>query len=156
MGKITNNTLVSISLKIEDDNGNLLDESEEIIYLHGGYGQVFQKLEDMLEGKTTGNSFDIVLEPIDAFGEYEETLVVTESLENLPEDITQGMEFEDENEDTNHTTIWTVEKINDGFATLNGNHELAGISLRLYGEVLEVKQLSNKEVQEILTMEHAH
>ena len=44
--KIKKNTLVSISLITEDEGGNLLDESEEVMYLHGDYGQIFRKLED--------------------------------------------------------------------------------------------------------------
>jgi FKBP-type peptidyl-prolyl cis-trans isomerase SlyD len=152
MNKIRKNTLVSISLTTEDEEGNLLAESEEVIYLHGGYGQMFQKLEDVLEGKKIGDHFSLFLTPLEAFGEYDESLVSKEPLSELPEDIDLGMEFEVEEEET----IWVVESIEDGYAILNANHELAGIPVRISGEVLELEQLSDEGAQEVLNMEHTH
>ena len=152
MEKITKNTLVSISIQTEDESGNLLAKSEEVMYLHGGYGQMFPKLEEELEGKKIGDSFDLFLAPQEAFGEYDESLVVKEPLEELPEDIALGMEFEAENEEK----IWIVESIEDGYAILNANHELAGIPVRISGEVLELEKLSDEGAQEVLNMEHTH
>ncbi|MEA2047128.1 MAG: peptidylprolyl isomerase [Campylobacterota bacterium] len=152
MESITKNTLVAISLITKDEAGNLLEENEEIMYLHGNYGQIFQKLEEELEGKTYGDHFELFLTEEEAFGPYDDALVTKVSLEELPEDIALGMEFESENEDI----IWMVEHIEDGYATLNANHELAGLPLRVSGEVLELEQLSDKGAQEILIMEHTH
>lgn len=154
MKTITKNTLVSISLKTEDEGGYLLEENEEIMYLHGAYGQIFQKLENELEGKKQGDSFHLFLTPIEAFGEYRESLVVREPLQELPNDLSLGMEFETENE--NEKTIWVVENIEDGYAILNANHELAGMPLRVSGEVLELEQLTDEGAQEILNMKHTH
>ncbi|MDQ1244226.1 MAG: FKBP-type peptidyl-prolyl cis-trans isomerase SlyD [Campylobacterota bacterium] len=50
-------------IKLEDEEGNIIDESEEFMYLHGGYGQIFQKLEDALEGKKEGYTFCVELTP---------------------------------------------------------------------------------------------
>ena len=152
MEQIQKNTLVSISLKLEDERGNLVDESDEVMYLHGGYGQIFQKLEEALQGKQISDAFDLLLSPIDAFGEYKPELCVKESLSDLPEDIAVGSELDDEDE----TTIWVVEDINEGYATLNANHELAGITLRAIGEVLELEHFSEEGVEEILNMEEHH
>ncbi|WP_304545866.1 FKBP-type peptidyl-prolyl cis-trans isomerase [Sulfurimonas microaerophilic] len=152
MEKITKNTLVSISLKLADEKGNILDESDEVMYLHGGYNQIFQKLEDELEGKKVGDTFDLLLAPADAFGEFNESLMVKELLTDLPEEIAVGMELEGEDE----SVVFVVESIDDEYATLNANHELAGIPLRVSGEVLEMEHLSDAGVEEILNMEHEH
>jgi FKBP-type peptidyl-prolyl cis-trans isomerase SlyD len=152
MDTISKNTLVSISMKMEDVEGNLLDETEELMYLQGGYGQIFQKLEDELEGKTVGDTFDLRLTPQEAFGEYKESLVAQEPLQELPEDIAVGMEFDSDDEEV----VWVVEEIQEEHAVLNANHELAGIPLRVYGKVLELEQLNEKGVKEILEMEHTH
>jgi len=152
MEKITKNTLVTINLKIESENGDFLDDSEKLMYLHGGYGQIFQKLEDLLEMKQVGDSFNILLSPADAFGEYNESLVAKEPLNELPQEIELGMELDGEDE----SIVWIVESIEDGFATLNANHELAGIALRVSGEILELQHLTEEGVQEILNMEHKH
>lgn len=42
--------------------------AKKLMYLHGSYGQVFQKLEESLELKEVGDTFSITLEPVDAFG----------------------------------------------------------------------------------------
>ncbi len=152
MEKITKNTLVSISLKLADQQGNVLDESDEVMYLHGGYDQIFKKLEEDLEGKNVGDSFDLLLNPSDAFGEYDNALVAKEPLSDLPEDIVVGMELEDEDE----AVAWVVESIEGEYAVLNANHELAGVALRVSGEVLETEHLSDAGVKEILNMEHHH
>jgi FKBP-type peptidyl-prolyl cis-trans isomerase SlyD len=45
MMTIKKNALVSLSLTLSDENGNAIEENDEdIIYLHGGYGQIFKKL----------------------------------------------------------------------------------------------------------------
>lgn len=152
MEAITKNTLVAISLITKDEAGNLLEENEEIMYLHGNYGQIFQKLEEELEGKKKGDSFNLFLTSEEAFGQYDESLVMKEPLSKLPEDIALGMEFETENEGT----IWVAEHIEDGYAILNANHELAGMPLRISGKVLELEHLTYEGAQEILDMEHTH
>ncbi len=152
MDTITKNTLVAISLLTEDEAGNILEENEEIMYLHGAYGQIFQKLEEELEGKKLGDRFNLLLTPEEAFGIYDESLVTKEPLNEFPDDIALGVEFESENEDT----IWVVEHIENGYAILNANHELAGIPIRVSGEVLQLEQLSDEGVQEVLNIKHAH
>lgn len=152
METIRKNTLVSISLNTSDEAGKLLETNDELIYLHGSYGQIFTKLEKELEGKRLGDRFNLLLMPKEGFGEYDEALVSKELLEDLPDDIALGMEFETADE----KTIWMVEDIENGYATLNANHELAGIPLRISGEVLELEQLTDEGAKEILNMEYSH
>lgn len=152
MDTIKQNTLVSMSIKLEDKNANIVDESDELIYLHGGYKQIFQKLEEELTGKKVGDTFDLTLAPADAFGEYDKNLVLKEELQYLPDDIAIGTELDGEDEGI----IYVVESIDKEVAVLNANHELAGISLRVSGEILELEQLSSEGVEEILKAQHEH
>ncbi len=152
MEKIKKNRLVSMSIKLEDENGNIIDESDELIYLHGGYNQIFQKLEDNLEGKKVGDTFHVTLTPAEAFGEFDETLVVKERLEDLPEDIYIGTELDGEEEGV----IYVVESMDEEYAILNANHELAGIALVATGKILEIEHLSSEAVEEILKEQQHH
>ena len=152
MDKITKNTLVSMRIKLEDEEGNIIDESDELIYLHGGYEQIFQKLEEALEGKIVGESFDLTLAPADAFGVYNEAWHLKESLQELPEEIEVGVELDGEEEGV----VFVVESIEEEYAILNANHPLAGITLRATGEILELEQLSDEAIEEILEAEHHH
>ncbi|MDT8338638.1 MAG: peptidylprolyl isomerase [Sulfurimonas sp.] len=152
MDKIKKNTLVSMLIKLEDEEGNIIDESEELMYLHGGYNQIFQKLEDELEGKKAGDTFHVALTPAEAFGEYDETLVLKELLKDLPDDIHVGAELDGEEEGI----VYVVESIEKKHAILNANHELAGIPLVASGKILEIEQLLDKAAEELLKGEHRH
>jgi len=152
MLKIKKNALVYMRVKLEDEKGNIVDENDEIIYIHGGYNQLFQKLEDALEGKKVGDSFHVALTPAEAFGEYKDVLVLKELLEDLPEDISVGMELDGEEEGI----VYVVQSIDKEHAILNANHELAGIALTASGEILEIEHLSDEAVKEILKAEHHH
>lgn len=152
MDKIKKNTVVSMLIKIEDQEGNIIDESEELMYLHGGYGQIFQKLEDELEGKKVGDTFYVALTPAEAFGEYNDSLVLKELLEDLPEDIAVGTELDGEEEGI----VYVVESMDEEYAILNANHELAGIPLIASGKILEIEQLSDEGAQALLKAEDHH
>lgn len=152
MEKIKKNILVSMSIKLKDENGKIIDESDELIYLHGGYNQIFQKLEDNLEGKKVGDTFHVALTPAEAFGEFNENLVVKELLEDLPEDIYIGTELDGEEEGV----IYVVESMDKEYAILNANHELAGVAIVASGEILEIEQLSDEAAKELLEGEHQH
>ncbi|MDO9265512.1 MAG: FKBP-type peptidyl-prolyl cis-trans isomerase [Sulfurimonas sp.] len=152
MDKIKKNTLVSMLIKLEDEEGNIIDESEEFMYLHGGYNQIFQKLEDALEGKKVGDTFHVALASAAAYGEYDETLVLKELLKDLPDDIAVGTELDGEEEGI----VYVVESVEQEHAILNANHELAGIALVASGKILEIEQLSDEAAEELLKAEHQH
>ena len=153
---ITKDTLVSLDCRLTDAEGNLLNaEDEELIYLHGGYGQLFAKVEEALEGKSVGDSVSVELSPAEAFGEYDEALVVEEARSELPDDIFVGMEIDgyvEENPDD--VVIYTVTELRGDTAVLDANPPLAGKQLRFEGRVREAQALDAEAVREIL--EHAH
>lgn len=152
MDKIKKNTVVSMLIKFEDKEGNIIDESDELMYLHGGYGQIFQKLEDELEGKKAGDTFRVELTPAETFGEYNESLVLKELLEDLPEDIAVGTELDGEEEGI----VYVIESMDETHAILNANHELAGVPLIATGKILEIEQLTDEGAEALLKAEHQH
>ncbi|HHS92385.1 MAG TPA: peptidylprolyl isomerase, partial [Campylobacterales bacterium] len=121
--KIQKNAMVSIELTLRDENGNVIEANDEaLIYLHGGHGHLFQKLEDELEGKFVGDSFNVKLMPSEAFGEFRDDLVSKELLSDLPEDVEVGMEMDGEEEGI----IYVVLEIDETHALVDGNHPYAG------------------------------
>jgi len=150
--KITKNTLVYIDYTIHDSDGVHHNPNEaELIYLHGGYGHTFPKFESALEGKVVDDTFKLTFAPQDCFGEYDEELLITEELTNLPKDIYVGMELDGDNdEDPEEVVIFTVMDMKDGYASLNGNHPLAGKILTFEGVVTKIQELSKEAVKTIL------
>ena len=128
----------------------MVDPGERpLVYLHGSSG-IFPKLEAALDGKTVGDSVRVQLEPEDAFGEYDDELVTSELLQNLPEGVLVGMQLEGTGEHGTH--IMSVTEIEDGRAVLDGNHPLAGVTLVFSCTVSEVRAATAEE----LAHGHAH
>ncbi len=155
--KITKNILVNIQYRLTDEkNNNLNPEDDELIYLHGGYGHIFEDLEKALEGRKVGDNFKVTLSPQRAFGLYREDLVVQEPIDELPEDIFIGMELDGMDEVSNETLIYTVTNIEDDFAILNANHPFAGRTVTFEGTVMELQSLSDEEAAALLSYEEEH
>ena len=148
--KISANTVVTLDYEVKDPQHEMVDPGERpLVYLHGSSG-IFPKLEAALDGKTVGDSVQVQLEPEDAVGEYDDELVTSELLQNLPEGVLVGMQLEGTGEHGTH--IMSVTEIEDGRAVLDGNHPLAGVTLVFSCTVSEVRAATAEE----LAHGHAH
>ena len=94
---IEKNRVVSIDYKLVDDDGDLIDSSDEgepLVYLHGN-GNIIPGLEKQLEGKKEGDSLACVLAPVDAYGERDESLVFAVGKDEFEgSELEVGMQFE--------------------------------------------------------------
>lgn len=153
--KIAKNTVVTLHYKLSDAQGNLIEESREpMVYLHGGYDNTLPKIEEALEGKDKGYQTTIQVEPADAFGEYDASLVKIEARSRLPEPVEVGMQFEgtpDEGSEED-SLIFTVTEIAEDKVVLDGNHPLAGMALRFSLDVADVRAATEEEIAH----EHVH
>jgi FKBP-type peptidyl-prolyl cis-trans isomerase SlyD len=149
---VTKNSIVTVDYQIYDTEGNLLHEEDEpIVYLHGDYGQIFNAIEEALEGKEVDDTFTVNLSSDEAFGQYDPELVVTEALSELPAEVIIGMEVDGYlDEDGEDVVIYTVTAIEGDRATLDGNHPLAGIDLVFKGKILDIEEATPEEIEEIL------
>lgn len=148
--KIAKNTVVTLHYKLSDAQGNLIEESQEpMVYLHGGYANTLPKIEEALDGKEAGFKIDLQVEPEDAFGDYDASLVKIEDRKHLPTPLEVGMQFEgtpDEGEEEQESLIFTVTDIADDKVVLDGNHPLAGIALRFNLDVASVRAATDEEI----------
>jgi FKBP-type peptidyl-prolyl cis-trans isomerase SlyD len=144
--KIEKNTAVTIRYRITDLAGKVLEDGKEPnAYLHGGYGNIFPKVEEALEGKEAGYQATLELQPADAFGVYDESLVRTIPKTQFPPGVKVGGYLEGRSDD-GHTHHFRVVKIKGPEVHLDGNHPLAGQALRLSLTVLEVRTASAEEI----------
>ena len=154
---ISKNSVVTLEYTITDTTKNLLDSgADPLIYLHGGYNDVFAKIEKELDGKTVGDSITVQLTPKESFGEYDDSLVTIEERGEFDDNIYVGEQFieviEDEDEAVEDQKIsYTVKEITKENVTLDGNHPLAGIDVIFTATVLAVRKATAKEIKD----EHA-
>ncbi len=143
---ITKDTVVTLSYRVLDAQGKLLEASEQpMAYLHGGYGNTFEKIETALEGQAAGFATTVELAPADAFGERDEALVQTISKADFPPGVKVGGTLRGVADD-GHERIFTVVKIKGPQVILDGNHPHAGKTLKFDLKVLEVRAASAEEV----------
>ncbi|MBI3284529.1 MAG: peptidylprolyl isomerase [Burkholderiales bacterium] len=147
--KIVKNSVVTARYKLTDAQDNLIEEGQEpMVYLHGGYDNIFPKIEEALEGKEAGYSTTVQLNPEDAFGDYDAELVKVEPRDRFPSPLEVGMQFEGMPEESEEAeaNIFTVTDIADDKVVLDGNHPLAGVALRFSLTVEDVRAASDEEI----------
>ncbi len=143
---ISKDSVVTLSYKVSDAQGRLLEASQEpMAYLHGGYGNTFEKIEQALEGQQVGYATAVVLQPEDAFGERDESLVQTIAKTDFPPGVKVGGTLRGVADDGGER-VFTVVKIKGPQVVLDGNHPHAGKVLRFALKVLEVRGASAEEV----------
>lgn len=145
--EIVKNSVVTLNYTVRDTDGTVIDDgAHPLVYLHGGYDGIFPLLEETLHGKKTGDNFQLKLEPEDAFGDYDEELILVEDASLFPDNIEVGMSFERVGEDGEEDQIYRVTDIAEGKVVVDGNHPLAGIALVFEGTVAEVRAASAEEI----------
>ena len=150
--RIEPNTVVTLAYELRNADGEPLEEDQaELAYLHGGYGGIFPKVEQALEGKEPGHELSVTLDPEDAFGEYDAELLRVEPRNRFPDTLEVGMQFEGvpgDNED--EAMIFTVTDITKDSVVVDANHPYAGERLWFKCAVKEVRAATEDEV------EHGH
>jgi len=138
--KVEDGCLVSLKVRMRDAQGALLEESGErpLVYLHGA-DDIFPRIEAALAGQEAGFSTTLVLEPQDAFGDDDPSLLHLVPLARLGADVDIGMRVEGVPGQPADGRIYTVVDLADDVAVLDGNHPLAGRALIFDIEVLGVE-----------------
>ena len=156
--KIEKNTVVSLRYKLTDAQNNIIEEPDSpMVYLHGGYEGTFPKIENLLDGQDIGYEASVQLEPSEAFGEYDPELLKIEPRTRFPEPLEVGMQFEgvpDADEESvevddadEEPLIYTVTDVADNQVVLDGNHLLAGMALRFWVQVEDVRAATEEEIE---------
>jgi len=142
-------TWVTLHYQIFDSSNQPIEEMpREMRYLHGGYGAIFPKLESALDGKGLGEKATQVLQPDDAFGDYEADRLHIISADLLPDGSEPGMTFEGLPGREPDGVVYTLTDIAEGKAVLDGNHPLAGISLRYEMTIEKITFASDEEIEQ--------
>ncbi len=149
--QVAPDTVVSLQYELLGSDGELIEKTDAPIeYLHGGHDGIFLLVEQALAGKNAGESCDVYLQPSDAFGEYDASLVQVEPRSKFPPKLELGTRFEGDADASGETLLYTVTDIADEKVVVDGNHPLAGKALRFRGTVGAVRPATAEE------LEHGH
>ena len=142
---ITQDTAVTLSYRVTDPaTGKPLDAGN-VAYLHGGYENIFPKVEAALEGQAPGHAVTLDLAVEDAFGARDESLVRTIPKSEFPPGVKVGGQLQGPGAD-GQPQMFHVVKIKGPEVHLDGNHPLAGKALRFACKVTEVRAATAEEI----------
>lgn len=148
---------VTLAYSVSNAQGQLVDDGKTpLAYLHGGYGNIFPKIEAALEGKSIGYQASVELGAAEAFGERDEALVQTISKAEFPPGVKVGGQIQRLGPDGEPQHFF-VTKIKGPIVLLDGNHPLAGQNLRFKFKVLAIRPATADEVaHQHVHGEHGH
>ena len=149
---ITKPCVVSLTWRLDDAQGQIIDELAEPLEFFFGGDDLLAKVEEALEGQESGFETRLHLEPEHAFGDYDPQLVCFEERSLFPEGIEPGMQFDGLPEGSATVgmpldAIYTITEIYSSHVVLDGNHPLAGIALNLDLMVKDVREATDEEVE---------
>lgn len=147
--QITKDKVATFDFTVSDDQGQILDSSSKIgpfPYIHGN-GYLVRGLESAMEGKAIGDSFSVTIPPAQGYGERDESL-----LTSVPKNKFQGIEDMElgtliQVGGPNGTQIMEVVEITENDVTLDGNHPLAGMTLKFDVSIVDVRDATAEELQ---------
>ncbi|MBW2527699.1 MAG: peptidylprolyl isomerase [Deltaproteobacteria bacterium] len=145
--------VVTIDYKLTDENGKLLDSSEEtgpLAYLHG-HKNIVPGLEKALEGLEPGAQKTVEVAAADGYGERDDSQVIELPRQQLPDDAFVGAVVHGQLAG-GQVVMLTVVELDDDKAKLDANHPLAGHDLVFDVTIVKVEKATEEE----LAHGHAH
>ncbi len=148
---IDDNVVVSISYRLENGDGELIDTSQgnvPLVYMHNT-NAILIALERELTGRVKGDAFDVVIYPEDGYGYAKEELVQEVSKDQFSGvELVVGMRVKASNKQTNDIEMLTVTDIHDDTVVVDANHPLAGQILHFKIVVVAVREPTDAELEQ--------
>ena len=133
---------------IYSKNKSVLTEVEfPIGYVHGVIEILAPPVMMELEGKALGDTIEVPIDCNDLYGPRDESLVITEALENVPEEYHEvGTAILMEN-DKGQTKSFLVTRVDGQSITIDGNNPLCGREVIFILEIILVRDATDEEAE---------
>lgn len=161
--KIEANKVVEFSYELEVD-GQVVDRTTQerpLDYIHGT-GSLLPKLEAHIEGMEPGATFDVTLSPADGYGEVDPSRIIDlpkaafEVNGEVREDLLVPGNTIPMMNSIGGVIPGVVLEVSEDSVKMDLNHQMAGKTLHFTGEVLSVREATEKELTEGLHGEFVH
>lgn len=140
--------LVELTYKVIDAKTRSVLTGVEfpIGYVHGVNEILAPQITAELEGRLPGDVIEVPIDCNTLFGPRDESLVVTDLVENVPEEYRKvGMSILMESEQ-GKTKTFLVTRVDEKTVTIDGNNPLCGREVIFRLEILSVRDASEEEV----------
>ena len=149
---ISKNKVVAIDYTLKNTDGEIIDSSvgqEPLVYIQG-IGNLIPGLEEILEGKSVGDTFNAVIPPEKAYGNFDENLVQlipSKHFEQIP-NLEVGMQLQANM--GGEVRIVTITSIEENEVQIDANHPLSGETLDFDVTIKSIRDASQEE------LDHGH
>ena len=149
---VQDSVVVSMEYTLHVD-GELLDSSEGqgALQFLMGYGNIITGLESEMIGMKVGESRNVIVQPANGYGEFDESAFMDVQRRDFPKDMPLEVNTElTVRDDEGHARYARVDSIEGETITLNFNHPLAGDELHFSVKVVALREPTDEE------LEHGH
>ncbi len=123
---------------------------------NGGDQELIGGMDRAVKGKCPGEAVSMELSPEQGFGPHDSSLTFTDDLRHVPEQFHAiGAEVQMQN-DAGEMKRFYVTKIENGKLTVDGNHPFAGKTLRVMIKILEVRDATEVDWQQLASQSIYH
>ncbi len=146
---ITDGKYVELKYKVIDvKTDSVLTEVEYPLgYVHGVNEVLAPTVTRELEGKAAGDTLEVPIDCNDLYGPRDESLVITERLEDVPEEYQEvGTAILMEN-DKGQTKSFLVTRMDEETITIDGNNPLCGREVLFKLDILLVRDATEEEME---------
>ena len=150
--EIKQQCVVGLTWTLKDTLGEELDVLDDAVEFLVGGEDLFDVIEEALQGLQVGAELELQIEPEQGFGDFDDQLIFLESRERFPAELEEGMTFEGTslpagcNPDAPKDALYTVTEIYPEHVVLDANHPLAGIALRLSLTIESIREATEEEI----------
>jgi FKBP-type peptidyl-prolyl cis-trans isomerase SlyD len=141
--------LVELTYKVTDrKSGHVITRVEfPLGYIHRHNEILAPSVHMALEGRSAGDTIEVVIDGNQIFGPRDESLVFTDRIENVPQAYRQvGASILMEN-DSGRTRSFLVTHLDDESLTVDGNNPLCGREVVFTLEILTVRDATEAETR---------
>jgi FKBP-type peptidyl-prolyl cis-trans isomerase SlyD len=145
---IERNKYVELNYRVVDaKTGHVLTAVDfPLGYVHGVNDVLSSQVMAELEGRAVGDTISVELDCNKLFGPRDESLVITDFIENVPEEYREiGTSVVMENEQ-GQTKTFLVTRVDEKTLTIDGNNPLCGRDVVFELEILAVRDATESEM----------
>lgn len=149
MQKIKKGDVVGFSFILTNKSGEILDQSypgEPLMYIHGAV-MIVPGLEKNLLDLQVGDKKIVEVEPEEAYGLFDESLLFQVPRQNFPAEaeLSEGMQFQSQDEGGLMNIV--VKEIKGDTIYVDANHPLAGETLKFDVTIESIREATAQEIE---------
>ena len=146
---VTKDAVVTVDYTLTLEDGEVVESTQGGMPLRflAGNDEILPVLEDALMGLSVGDELNIVIDPEDGYGEYDEDAFEEVPLDSFPADekLEPGMPIGVE-DDSGEIFEATVSEVRPDTVVLDFNHPLAGETLHFKVKVIDTRPATAEEL----------